>query len=49
MKAGCPGSKLRAELGKATRVDVETHGRTERLVFTDDDDHTVAKLTGKGD
>jgi len=48
VKAGCPGSKLRAELGKATRVDVEMHGRTARLVFTDDD-HTVAKLTGKGD
>jgi hypothetical protein len=48
VKAGCPGSKLRTELGKATRVDVETHGKTERLVFTDDDDHTVAKLQGKG-
>ena len=48
VKAGCPGNNLRGELGKATRVDVATHGKTERLVFTDDDHHTVAKFIGKG-
>jgi hypothetical protein len=48
VRTGCPGSRLRAELGKATRVDVETHGKTDRLVFTDDDDHTVAKLQATG-
>ncbi len=44
---GCPGRKLKPELAKATHVAVEDHGKSQRLVFTDDDDHTVATLQGR--
>lgn len=43
---GCPGRKLKPQLAKATHVAVEDHGKSQRLVFTDDDDHTVATLRG---
>lgn len=47
LRPGCPGRKLQARLAKATRVDVEDHGKSQRLVFTEDD-HTVARLQGRG-
>ncbi len=45
---GCPGRKLKPQLAKATQVAVEDHGKSQRLVFTDEDDHTVATLRGRG-
>jgi hypothetical protein len=47
VRPGCPGRKLQAELAKATRVDVEAHGGSERLVFSHDD-HTDVQLQGRG-
>jgi hypothetical protein len=46
IKAGCPGRSLRAALRHATDAKVETHGKAQRLVFTDHDDHVVATLKG---
>lgn len=44
IKAGCPGATLRTELTQATRVDVTTQGKREKLTFTDDQDQVVATL-----
>jgi hypothetical protein len=46
VKAGCPGRALRTALRTATGAKVESHGKAERLVFTDSDDHVVATLQG---
>lgn len=46
VRPGCPGRKLQTELAKATRVDIEAHGGSERLVFSHDD-HTDAQLQGR--
>jgi hypothetical protein len=47
IKAGCPGRTLRAALTKATRVTVEPHGKGERLTFSDDQEHVVARLQAR--
>jgi hypothetical protein len=49
LESGCPGRALQKELAKATRVDVASDGSIVRLVLTDDRDHTVAELQGRGD
>jgi hypothetical protein len=46
VKAGCPGRALRTALRAATGAKIESHGKAERLVFTDSDDHVVATLQG---
>lgn len=48
-RPGCPSPRLVSRLAKATHVAVEDHGRSQRLVLTDDDDHVVARLRGRGD
>jgi hypothetical protein len=48
-RPGCPRRRLTAHLARATHVAVEEHGKSERLVFTDDDHHTVVTLRGRGD
>jgi len=47
-KTGCPGRHLQSALSHATHVEIEPHGKAERLVFTNDEDHTVAQLQGRG-
>lgn len=47
VRPGCPGRKLEPQLVKATHVAVEDQGRSQRLVFTDEDDHMVATLQGR--
>jgi hypothetical protein len=47
VRPGCPGRMLETQLAGATHVSVEKHGSAERLVFTDDDDHTVVTLQGR--
>lgn len=47
VRPGCPGRKLQSELARATRVDIEPHGGSQRLVFSHDD-HTDAQLQGRG-
>ena len=46
IKAGCPGRALQTALRHATGAKVETHGKAERLVFTNQHDHVVATLQG---
>jgi len=47
IKAGCPGRTLQSALAHATHVEIESRGKVERLVFTDDHDRTVAQLQGR--
>jgi hypothetical protein len=44
--AGCPGRRLAAALGHATRVDVSTKDDVDTLTFTHKKQHTVATLRG---
>lgn len=46
-RAGCGGRQLQGALARATHVSVDTHGHTQRLVFSDAADHTVAQLQAK--
>jgi hypothetical protein len=47
VRAGCPGRKLRDLLSRASRVDVESHGGAQRLVFENADGQTVVRLRGR--
>jgi hypothetical protein len=47
VRAGCPGRKLQDLLSRASRVDVESHGGAQRLVFENADGQTVVRLRGR--